>query len=165
MQQVLLLIDDGENIALLLERIARQYLPFLRIVSAQTGREGFLKAQTEQPDLILLDVKLPDWDGFEVSRKLRSHPATQTTPILMLSGVAREETDVLKGLKAGVNDYMFKPFSAPELVARIKLLLPKPKPPMHEKNIAWWQKFLRRAPAQPTHLAAAAAAWRGLPAT
>lgn len=143
MQQVLLLIDDGENIAPLMERIARQLLPELRIISAKTGQGGIQKAKAEQPDIILLDVKLPDLNGYEVSHKLRADPQTRAIPILMISGVAREENDVMKGMKAGVDDYMFKPFSPPELVARIKMLLPKPKEPTHEEPTSWLKKIFR----------------------
>jgi DNA-binding response OmpR family regulator len=153
MQQVLLLIDDGENIALLMERIAKQLLPEVRIISAKTGKEGLQKAKSEVPDIILLDVKLPDLDGFEVGRRLRVESQTKSTPILMLSGVAREETDVMKGMKAGVNDYMFKPFSATELVARIKLLLPKHKPPIREEPTSWLKRLFSSSSGHPTRLA------------
>ena len=143
MQQILLLIDDGESFAPLMERIVHQLLPEVRVISTKTGKEGLHKAKAESPDIILLDVKLPDLDGYEVGRRLRADPQTRSIPILMISGVARDESDVMKGMKAGVNDYMFKPFSAPELVARIKMLLPKQKASPPAESASWLKKIFR----------------------
>jgi len=123
MKKVLLVIDDGENIEMLVGRITEQYLPDLRVISAKNGTEGLAKARTEHPDMILLDVKLPDIEGYEVCRQLRADPQTKNMGILMLSGVAREPEDVVEGMDCGADDYIFKPFVVPDLVARLHKLM------------------------------------------
>ena len=89
-------------------------------VVAPDGAEGLRKAQTLIPDLVLLDVMLPGKDGFEVCRELRR--AGLRTPILMLTAKAEEEQKVM-GLELGADDYLTKPFSPRELLARIRALL------------------------------------------
>jgi two-component system, OmpR family, KDP operon response regulator KdpE len=101
---------------------------FLRIVlqgqgygfaEAQTGQEGLMQAATRSPDIILLDLGLPDIDGLEVTKRLREWSAT---PIIVLS--AREqEQDKIKALDAGADDYLTKPFGAGELLARIRVAM------------------------------------------
>jgi two-component system KDP operon response regulator KdpE len=101
---------------------------FLRIVlqgqgysfiEAQTGQEGLVQAATRSPDIILLDLGLPDIDGLEVTRRLREW---SDIPIIVLS--AREqEQDKIKALDAGADDYLTKPFSAGELLARIRVAI------------------------------------------
>jgi DNA-binding response OmpR family regulator len=123
MKQALLVIDDGENIEMLLGRIAEQYLPDLRIISAKNGTEGLEKARTEHPDMILLDVKLPDIEGFDVCRLLRADPQTKDIKIMLISGVAREPGDVVEGMESGADDYIFKPFVVPDMVQRLQKLM------------------------------------------
>jgi two-component system, OmpR family, response regulator MprA len=90
------------------------------VLTAETGPEGLLKAQSEVPDVIVLDVGLPDLDGLQVCRSLRS--AGNRTPILMLT--ARVEVpDRIAGLDAGADDYLVKPYDVGELQARLRALL------------------------------------------
>ena len=86
------------------------------VVTANDGEEALLKSETESPDLILLDVMLPKMDGFTVCRKVRER---KTTPIIMITA-KEEEVDKVLGLELGADDYLTKPFSVRELMARVK---------------------------------------------
>ncbi|HBA60651.1 MAG TPA: hypothetical protein DCZ92_07500 [Elusimicrobia bacterium] len=87
------------------------------------GRGALPLALAEKPDLILLDVNLPDMTGIEVCRKLKADPGTSHIPVLMLTGEAREVVTRVEGLDSGAEDYMFKPISPRVLLARISSLL------------------------------------------
>ncbi|MBI3291302.1 MAG: response regulator [Elusimicrobia bacterium] len=89
---------------------------------AHTGREGVDKATHETPDVIILDVDLPDIDGFAVCRELRNHVQLRHTPIIMLT-VRSDQRDEITGLQAGADDYLTKPFKVPRLLARIHLAI------------------------------------------
>jgi two-component system KDP operon response regulator KdpE len=90
-----------------------------RLIESESGRDGLLQASSRNPDVILLDLGLPDMDGLDVTERLREWAAT---PIIVIS--AREqEQDKVKALDAGADDYLTKPFSAGELLARIRVAL------------------------------------------
>jgi DNA-binding response OmpR family regulator len=91
-----------------------------RAVAATTGRQGVALARSEVPDLVLLDLMLPDTNGFEVCALLRQQ--SRTVPIIILSARG-QESDKIRGLDAGADDYVTKPFSVGELVARVRALL------------------------------------------
>ena len=95
---------------------------------AHDGVEALEKAQMYHPDLILLDVMLPELDGFSVCEILRRTPETASIPVILLTGWTSETARRL-GLESGANDYMVKPFSTRELVLRVKNLLHPPSPP------------------------------------
>jgi two-component system KDP operon response regulator KdpE len=112
---LILLIEDEPQMQRFL-RIVLQGQGF-RFIEAQTGQEGLVQAATRSPDIILLDLGLPDIDGLEVTRRLREW---SDIPIIVLS--AREqEQDKIKALDAGADDYLTKPFGAGELLARIRV--------------------------------------------
>jgi DNA-binding response OmpR family regulator len=92
---------------------------------AHDGAEALEKAQKNHPDLIVLDVMLPEIDGFSVCEILRKSPATADIPVILLTGWATESARVI-GLESGANDYMVKPFSTRELVLRVGNLLGVP---------------------------------------
>jgi two-component system phosphate regulon response regulator PhoB len=92
------------------------------VLSAFTGKDGITLARRERPDLIILDIMLPVMDGFEVCRILKSTEATACVPIIILSAKS-QETDKIVGLELGADDYVTKPFSPRELIARIKAVL------------------------------------------
>ena len=116
--QRLLVIDDDPTVTSVLKR-GLAYEGFA-VDTAATGPQGLTIARDHAPDLVILDVMLPGIDGFEVLRRLRS--ADEIMPVLMLT--ARDEpTDQVKGLEAGADDYVVKPFAFAVLVARVKALL------------------------------------------
>ena len=88
---------------------------------AATGPDALRLAKSDRPDLILLDLMLPDLDGLEVCKRLRGDPTTAMIPIIMLTAKA-EESDTIIGLELGADDYVTKPFSPKALIARIKAL-------------------------------------------
>jgi DNA-binding response OmpR family regulator len=90
------------------------------VLTAIDGEKGYAAAVEKKPDLIILDIMLPKMDGFTLCKKLRD--AGNTTPILMLTARG-EEPDMVKGLDIGADDYVTKPFSLPELLARVRALL------------------------------------------
>ena len=114
---LILLIEDEPQMQRFL-RIVLQGQGY-RFIEAQTGQEGLVQAATRSPDIILLDLGLPDIDGLEVTRRLREW---SDIPIIVLS--AREqELDKIKALDAGADDYLTKPFGAGELLARIRVAI------------------------------------------
>jgi two-component system OmpR family response regulator len=114
----LLVVEDDPNILELLSASLR--FAGFAVTSASSGAEGVAAASERRPDLIVLDVMLPDLDGFEVVRKLRS--GGSRTPVVFLT--ARDATeDKIRGLTLGGDDYVTKPFSLEELVARIRSVL------------------------------------------
>jgi len=116
-KELILLIEDEPQMRRFL-RITLQTQGY-RLVEAANAQEGLLQATTRNPDVVLLDLGLPDLDGLEVTKRLREW--TQT-PIIVIS--AREqEQDKVKALDAGADDYLTKPFSAGELLARIRVAL------------------------------------------
>lgn len=94
---------------------------------AETGEDAELLVSEEDPDLIILDWMLPQVSGIELCRRLRSKPETRAIPILMLTARG-EESDRIRGLSTGADDYVVKPFSLPELMARVKAILRRAAP-------------------------------------
>ena len=113
-----------------------------QVITATNGTEALKAAEEAHPDLIILDVMMPDMDGYEVCRRLRRNRSTARLPIMMLTAQDNLEEKV-KGFDAGADDYMIKPFQPPELQARIAVLLrraapqlPSPAEPIEGKTIA-----------------------------
>ena len=119
----LLVVDDEPNIRDLLASSLR--FAGFDVITAEDGSGAFHEAQASRPDLIVLDVMLPDMDGFTVTRRLRD--AGITTPVLFLT--ARDDMrDKIQGLTVGGDDYITKPFSLEEVVARIRAVLRRTRP-------------------------------------
>lgn len=114
------IVEDDESIREI-ESIALKNSNY--IVSAfENAKEFYKKLDELVPDLILLDVMLPDESGYDIVRKLRKRPATQDIPIIMVTAKTTE-LDMIKGLDGGADDYIKKPFSIMELITRVKALL------------------------------------------
>jgi pilus assembly protein CpaE len=117
----ILVVDDDPNVQRLLQYTLKQ--EGYDVVIAADGAEGFRLWGAEAPDLILLDVVLPNLDGYQVATKIRAEEAPNThVPIIMLTA-EREVEQKVRGLRAGADDYLIKPFHPAELLARIKSLL------------------------------------------
>lgn len=115
-----LVIEDDQDIRELVEYNLRQEK--FAVETGKNGEEGLAKARRTVPDLIVLDLMLPDLDGLEVCRKLKSEPKTKSIPILMLTAKGNE-MDRVVGFEVGADDYLTKPFSPRELVLRIRAIL------------------------------------------
>lgn len=115
----ILIVEDEADIA----NLVKFYLEkegFLTKV-AKSGSEALKFLKSEHPDLVILDLMLPEMDGIEICKRVRSTPGTTFIPILMLTAKA-EESDIIVGLELGADDYVTKPFSPKALVARVKAL-------------------------------------------
>ncbi|MBV9864873.1 MAG: response regulator [Abitibacteriaceae bacterium] len=120
MPRKILVVDDERDIVRLEQTGLRS--EGYEVVTASTGREALEKVFFEKPDLILLDVMLPEIDGFEVLKKLRENPETATIPVIMLTARS-EEADVAKGWKGGADLYITKPFELDELMETVQRIL------------------------------------------
>lgn len=114
-----LIVDDEVYIT---ELIAINLEEDFKVICCHDGLDAVEIAAKELPDIILLDIMLPGIDGFEVCRRIRSNELTSKIPIIMIS-VKKEESDKVGGLKLGADDYITKPFSVNELLARIDAVL------------------------------------------
>jgi len=92
------------------------------VITAMTGERGLASAEVDQPDMIILDIMMPDIDGWEICRRLRANQQTKYIPIIMLTALD-EPHHVVKGFESGADDYLAKPFDNAELFARIKSVL------------------------------------------
>ncbi|HEY7533878.1 MAG TPA: response regulator transcription factor [Nitrospiraceae bacterium] len=115
----ILIIEDEQDILQLVKLYVEK--EGFRTVTATTGTEGIKQVKQEKPDLVILDLMLPELDGIEICKRLRSAPETATLPIIMLTAKA-EESDTVIGLELGADDYVTKPFSPKALMARVKAL-------------------------------------------
>lgn len=115
-----LIVEDEANIRQLVKYNLEK--ESYQVIEAEDGLQGLKLAKAEKPDLVLLDLMLPQMDGLEVCRTLKGNQATAAVPIIMLTAKS-EEIDKVIGLELGADDYMTKPFSPRELVARVKAVL------------------------------------------
>jgi two-component system phosphate regulon response regulator PhoB len=121
---ILVVEDEAPLVTLLRYNLEREGFA---VVEAPDGDEALLQAREQKPDLILLDWMLPLISGIEVCRQLRRDPETRAIPIVMLTARG-EEGDKLRGLDSGADDYVTKPFSPSELIARIRAVLRRARP-------------------------------------
>jgi two-component system phosphate regulon response regulator PhoB len=132
MKPLLLIVEDEETLVTLLRYNLEG--EGYRVAVAKNGEDALLLTKEETPDLILLDWMLPLLSGIEVCRRLRRDSATRHVPILMLTAKGEEE-DKIRGLDTGADDYVTKPFSPTELVARIRALLRRSQPALGEEKL------------------------------
>ena len=119
----ILIVDDEPNII----ELAKLYLERegFKVEGVSTGKDALTRQETGKPDLIVLDLMLPDIDGFDVCRRIRTK---SNVPILMLTA-RKEDVDKIIGLELGADDYLTKPFNPRELVARVKAILRRNQSP------------------------------------
>ncbi|MGA2504580.1 MAG: response regulator [Anaerolineales bacterium] len=119
MSKKVLLIDDDEMLrkmtGILLSKQG------FEVIAVENGAKGLQQLKVMLPDIILMDVMMPDMDGFTACREIRANPATAHIPIIMLTALDNAENKV-KGFEGGADDYLSKPFEIAELTARIKLI-------------------------------------------
>jgi two-component system alkaline phosphatase synthesis response regulator PhoP len=117
MSKTILVVDDEERLVSLLKAYLSQ--EGFRVITARNGREALYLASAEKPDLILLDIMMPEMDGHEF---MRMHRKERETPIILLTAKIEEDDKVI-GLELGADDYVTKPFSPRELTARVRAVL------------------------------------------
>ena len=122
MKKILAIDDNNINIELLAQ-IVKFYYPDYTFLSAYNGSEGIEKAQKENPDLILLDIRMPGLNGYETCEILKQDSNTKNIPIIMVSALGRETSERTKGLNAGADSFISKPFDQTELQAQINVAL------------------------------------------
>ncbi|HSR71734.1 MAG TPA: response regulator [Kiloniellales bacterium] len=117
MSRAVLVVDDEPNIVLSLEFIMKQAGFDVRV--ARDGDEALSAIERERPDVVLLDVMMPERDGYDVCQRIRANPDWQDIHIIMLTAKGRD-IEREKGMALGANDYITKPFSTREVVARVR---------------------------------------------
>ncbi|WP_293898632.1 phosphate regulon transcriptional regulator PhoB [Phenylobacterium sp.] len=137
-----LVVEDEDALATLLDyNLVKEGF---RVERAADGEEALLRVAEEPPDLVILDWMLPKVSGVEVCRQLRAGAETRRTPVLMLTARG-EETDKVRGLETGADDYVVKPFAMSELVARIRALLRRTRPELVDERLEYADLLLDRA--------------------
>jgi two-component system alkaline phosphatase synthesis response regulator PhoP len=123
--KVLVIDDEPDLVEMLRMALERQF----EVIVAFNGKEGVGKAKAEKPDAIVLDIMMPEKDGFAACRELKSDPQTASTPVLILTGVAdyfgRTKYTKLSGMEIEAEDFISKPVDPNELVSRVAALLEK----------------------------------------
>ena len=122
--RVLIVEDEPDIRALVVHHLKREGY---QVSAASSGEEALRQVQAAPPDLVLLDLMMPAMDGLEVCRRLRQDPATVSLPIVMLTAKG-DEVDRVLGLEIGADDYIVKPFSPKELLARVRAVLRRSRP-------------------------------------
>ena len=127
-----LIVEDEEALATLLEYNLNK--ENFDVSIASDGEEGLLKIKENTPDVVILDWMLPKISGIEICRQIRSMPETRNIPIIMLTARS-EEADRIRGLETGADDYLTKPFSIKELIARVKAVLRRIRPGLADDTV------------------------------
>ena len=121
MTTVLIIDDEPDNIELLTRRLVRRGFV---VLSAMSAEDGIAKAIAEQPDIVLMDIKMPIVDGFEATRRLKADPATKAIPVIALTNHAMQE-DRDRAAAVGADEYETKPLDLDRLLAKIQALVTK----------------------------------------
>lgn len=127
-----LIVEDEESLATLLDyNLKRESFD---VTLASDGEEAMMKIEESPPDIVILDWMLPKVSGIEVCRRIRSSPDTRNLPIIMLTARS-EEADRVRGLETGADDYITKPFSTDELIARVRAVLRRIRPALVQDEV------------------------------
>ncbi len=118
-EKIVVIEDEADILEVLQYNLKREGYT---VVASRDGEQGLDSVRRENPDLVLLDLMLPGLDGLEVCKRLQADPVTANVPVIMVTAKG-EESDVVSGLQIGADDYVTKPFSPKELLARVKAVL------------------------------------------
>ncbi len=119
-EPIIVVADDDRTTVMMVQSILHTWK--VNCMVAQNGKDAIALTKKIKPSVLLLDVHMPDMDGFQVLTALRSDPSTRTIPIVMLTA-AQSETEIVRGFELGADDYITKPFRAHEMLARLKRLV------------------------------------------
>jgi DNA-binding response OmpR family regulator len=134
-EEILIIEDDSDLVDLLARELTKHHY---RMRVSRDGQKGLAEAQRQLPGLIILDLMLPGLDGWEVCRLLKTDPKTKAVPLLMLTVLGQEE-DRVRGLNLGADDYITKPFSLKEVVARIRALFRRSQMAVEDRTTGYLQ--------------------------
>ena len=137
----ILVVEDEEALSALLEYNLSKEGFDIRL--STDGEDALLLVEEDRPDLVVLDWMLPGLSGIEVCRRIRAQADTRDTPVIMLTARSDEE-DRIRGLDTGADDYLTKPFSVPELTARVRALLRRSRPPLSAEVATFGDLLLDR---------------------
>ncbi len=118
-EKIVVIEDEDDILEVIAYNLKREGY---EVITSTSGEDGLEKIEKASPQLVVLDLMLPEIDGIELCRKLKSDPLTQSIPVIMVTAKG-EETDIVLGLGVGADDYITKPFSPREMVARVKAVL------------------------------------------
>ena len=119
----ILAIDDKQDNLVTVSALLRNLIPGCTVITSDSGAEGIKKAESERPDTILLDIKMPEMDGYEVCRHLKSNEKTKHIPVVMLTAIKTDAGSRVKGLELGADAFLSKPIDEVELAAQVKVTL------------------------------------------
>ena len=119
----ILIIDDKHDTLATMSALLQNFITDSSVITAASGLEGIEKAKKEQPDTILLDVIMPEMDGYEVCGKLKSDEKTKHIPIIMMTAMQKDSQSLIKGLEAGADNFLQNPIDTGELKAQVNVIL------------------------------------------
>ena len=119
----ILAIDDKQDNLVTVSALLRNLIPGCTVITSDSGAEGIKKAESERPDTILLDIKMPEMDGYEVCRHLKSNEKTKHIPVVMLTAIKTDAGSRVKGLELGADAFLSKPIDEVEFAAQVKVML------------------------------------------
>ncbi len=126
-QTRILCVDDEADNLRLYRALLEKYVPEAEIITAEGGESALVAVKETPPDIILLDARMPDMDGFEVCKRVKTDPETANIPVLMVSGAYVQPHHQISGFEGGADGYLCKPFKNQELAAQVRALLDKKK--------------------------------------
>lgn len=119
----ILIIDDNEDNLISIKALLNNFIPDIEIILAQSGKEGIATTRKERPDTILLDIIMPEMDGYEVCQRLKEDEITKHIPIILLTAIKTDSKSRLKGLEIGADAFFSKPIDPEELSAQVNVML------------------------------------------
>ncbi|MBE0646624.1 MAG: response regulator [Bacteroidales bacterium] len=119
----ILAIDDQRDNLVSFQAIVKSYMPGCTIITSQSGKEGIKIAQNEQPDVILLDIIMPEMNGYETCSRLKADPSTRRIPVIMITAIKTDTESKVKALESGADAFLTKPVDPTELSAQISVML------------------------------------------